>query len=224
MRKVFYQDWLYNRKVFVILLACAPLYFIYMTWSISGAKALTFITALLTGFVSFTLFLREDKFKAQALTCSLPVTRPQIVRTRFATMWLVILVLYAVMLVVAALSPFSRVGIPELLTLELILLFLCIVTLVIAIMFPFSIYFGTMGFIIVLVGLQFLGIALQALALSLGWGRNMMAVPHAIQAQLGDLRAWGGAAIYFLILLAAVAAFNYLSLLLSVRLFKSKQI
>lgn len=223
-RKILYQDWLFNRRMFAILLILMPVYFIYTSWSITGPKAQALITGLLTAFISFTLFLREDKFKAQPLICSLPVTRRQIVHARFTLMWLVVTGLYLIFLLVAFLSPLARLEPVALLRPGMVLLFLSTATVIIGIMFPFSVYFGAMGFIIVLVALQFAGIALQALVVAFGMGRSIGVIPEAISAGLANFRNWAGAPLYFLTVALAIVAINLAAREISVRLFIKKQL
>jgi hypothetical protein len=223
-RKILYQDWLYNRRTFAVLLILMPVYFIYTSWSITGPRAQAFITGLLTAFISFTLFLREDKFKAQPLICSLPVTRRQIVQARFTLMWMVVIALYLSFLLVTLLSPLARLDLLALLRPGLVFLFLATATVIVAIMFPFSVYFGAMGFIIVLVALQFAGIALQALIVAFGMGRSIGVIPEAISAGLADFRSLAGGPLYFLTVGLAILALNLAAREISVRLFIMKQL
>lgn len=223
-RKIMYQDWLFNRRTFAVLLILLPVYFIYTSWAITGPRAQAIITGLLTSFISFTLFLREDKFKAQPLICSLPVTRRQIVHSRFAMMWMVVTGLYLLFLLVAFISPIARLDPLTLLKPGMVFLFLATATVIVGIMFPLSVYFGAMGFIIVLVALQFAGIALQALVVALGGGRSIGAIPEAIAAGLAVIRSSAGGLLYFLTVALALVAFNLGAREVSVRLFIKKQL
>ncbi len=217
-------EWLHNRKIFWRLLAIMPLYFIWMSNSIPETRVFLFITALMCSFLPFTLLLREDKFKAQGLICSMPVKRRQVIQLRYGVLWLAALVFLLVVLAVVLLSPLSRVNGASLLTVGGLFYFLCLSTLIIAVLYPFSVYFGAMGFIIVLVAFQFLGVGLQALILALGYGPDLKTIPRAIAAFLQSSHAALGGPLYYSALFIAVVLVNAVSLFISIRLFEKKEL
>lgn len=217
-------EWLHNRKMFWRLLAIMLLYFVWMSNSIPETRVFLFITALMCSFLPFTLLLREDKFKAQGLICSMPVKRRQVIQLRYGVLWLSALVFLLMVLAVVFLSPLSKVNGASLLTLGGLFYFLCLSTLIIAVLYPFSVYFGAMGFIIVLVAFQFLGVGLQALILALGHGPDLATIPRAIAAFLQSSHAALGSPLYYSALLIAVVLVNAVSLFISIRLFEKKEL
>lgn len=224
MRMIWNFEWLHNRKMFWRLLAIMPLYFIWMSNSMPGTRMFLFITALMCSFLPFTLLLREDKFKAQALICSLPVQRRQVIRLRYGTLWLVAVIFFIIMLAVVFLSPLSRVDGTVLLSVAGLFYFLCLSTVIIAVLYPFSVYFGAMGFIIVIVAFQFLGVGLQALILALGHGPDLMSIPRTIVTFLHASHAALGGPLYYSALFIAVVLLNAVSLFISMRLFEKKEL
>jgi len=102
--------------------------------------------------------------------------------------------------------------------------FFAVTTLIIAVLYPFSVYFGAMGFIIVLVAFQFLGIGLQALIVAQGWGRDLMSFPRAIAASLHASRIALGEPLFYGVLLILIVSLNAISLIVSIRLFQNKEI
>ena len=223
-RMLWNYEWRHNRRIFVTLLALMPFYFIWMSNSIPETKLFLLITALMSSFLPFSLMLREDKFKAQALVCSLPVKRAQIIRMRYGILWLAALAFLLMILAVVFISPFSKVDGGAMLTTGGLFYFFAVTTLIIAVLYPFSVYFGAMGFIIVLVAFQFLGIGLQALIVALGWGRDLMSFPRAIAASLHASRIALGEPLFYGVLLILIVSLNAISLIVSIRLFQNKEI
>ncbi len=101
---------------------------------------------------------REDKFKAQALLHSLPVTRTTVVQARYIVALGVGLVCFAVVTLMAITLPWSARSIADVLSLKLILFSLSAIVVTAAVMLPFAIRFGMVGVIVLMGVLQVGGI------------------------------------------------------------------
>jgi ABC-type transport system involved in multi-copper enzyme maturation permease subunit len=171
------------------------------------------------------MLVREDKFKAGALVCSLPVTRDAIVASRYLGGWLVSLTGVAV--AVAAMLALSLFGIHPLRppTPMLPATVVTVVGLAIALMLPMAIRFGMVGVFAILIGTQLLGVVVL-LAGAMFDARVVQGIEAAVKAIVSGsarLRDALGPAAYSAVLVAAVAVLNYASFRLSSLLYRRRE-
>jgi ABC-type transport system involved in multi-copper enzyme maturation permease subunit len=176
-------------------------------------------------FLPLIAFGREDKFKAGALACSLPVTRGAIVASRYIGGWLVSLT--AVAVAVGAMVALSLVGIRPLLppTPMLPVVVVVVVGVALALMMPLPIRFGITGVIGFAVFLQLLGVVVM-LASALFDIRAVQLIESAIRSAIdGSRRLYArlGPVSYSAALVAAVAALNVASCRLSISIFRRRE-
>ena len=117
----------------------------------------------MVAFIPVMVVTREDKFKAMALGCSLPVTRKTIARARYllALVTAVTGTLYTMSL--GAWLPSSELSASSLFNLPILLTSLSVSMLIIALVLPFTLRFGALGLILVMAGFQVVGILLLTL-------------------------------------------------------------
>jgi len=183
------------------------------------------LVSVACAFLPIMTISREDKFKAAALSCSLPVTRRAIVASRYVGGWLLALtgatVAVVAMLVLLALRTQPVSGLPPALPLTA----LVVVGLVLALMMPFVLRFGVAGVIGLLVVLQLAGIV-TLLASALFGGTGVQAIESAVRDAIAAAKrlhgAVGGPAFSFMVL-AAVIALNVASYRLSVRIYRRRE-
>lgn len=210
----------------------------YLLWSamwlggpaMSGGDTMPF--GLWSGGVSFAcaflpvmMLIREDKFKAGALVCSLPVTRDAIVASRYLGGWL--LATAAVALAIAAMLTLSLFGIKPLLppTPMLPATVVTVVGLAIAVMMPMAIRFGMVGVFSLLIGAQLLGVVVL-MASAVFDVRLVQGIEWAVRAIVrgsARLRDALGPAAYSAVLVGAVAVVNYASFRLSSLLYRRRE-
>jgi ABC-type transport system involved in multi-copper enzyme maturation permease subunit len=129
-----------------------------------SARAYVCLSAIMCAFLPITLIGREDKFKAQRLICSLPVTRSQVVLARYVEALLLGLVGMTVAIVMALALPWSHLQAADLLSGRTLLLAVTVVAVLVSLVLPMLQRFGLWGLIGLLVGLQVLGVVLTLLA------------------------------------------------------------
>jgi ABC-type transport system involved in multi-copper enzyme maturation permease subunit len=176
-------------------------------------------------FLPVMTLIREDKFKAGALVCSLPVTRDAIVASRYLGGWL--LALTGVAVAIAAMLTLSLFGVNPLRppTPMLPATVVTVVGLAIALMLPMAIRFGMVGVFAILIGTQLLGVVLL-LAGAMFDARVMQGIEAAVKAIVSGsarLRDALGPAAYSAVLVAAVAVLNYASFRLSSLLYRRRE-
>jgi ABC-type transport system involved in multi-copper enzyme maturation permease subunit len=176
-------------------------------------------------FLPVMVLTREDKFKAGALVCSLPVTRDTIVASRYLGGWLVALTGVAV--AIAAMLALSLFGVHPLRppTPMLPATVVTVVGLAIAVMLPMAIRFGMVGVFAILIGTQLLGVVVL-LAGAMFDARVVQGIEAAVKAIVSGsarLRDALGPAAYSAVLVAAVAVLNYASFRLSSLLYRRRE-
>jgi len=181
--------------------------------------------SLACAFLPVMMLVREDKFKAGALVCSLPVTRDAIVASRYLGGWLVALTGVAV--AIAAMLALSLFGVRPLRppTPMLPATVVTVVGLAIALMLPMAIRFGMVGVFGLLIGTQLLGVVVL-LASAMFDARAVQGIEAAVKAIVSGsarLRDVLGPAAYSAVLVAAVAVLNYASFRLSSLLYRKRE-
>jgi ABC-type transport system involved in multi-copper enzyme maturation permease subunit len=181
--------------------------------------------SLACAFLPVMMLVREDKFKAGALVCSLPVTRDAIVASRYLGGWLVALTGVAV--AIAAMLALSLFGVRPLRppTPMLPATVVTVVGLAIALMLPMAIRFGMVGVFGLLIGTQLLGVVVL-LASAMFDARAVQGIEAAVKAIVSGsarLRDALGPAAYSAVLVAAVAVLNYASFRLSSLLYRKRE-
>ena len=210
----------------------------YLFWSVlwlggpamSGGGAMPFGlwsggVSLACAFLPVMMLVREDKFKAGALVCSLPVTRDAIVASRYLGGWL--LALTGVAVAIAAMLTLSLFGVNPLRppTPMLPATVVTVVGLALAVMLPMVIRFGMVGVFSLLIGAQLLGVVVL-LAGAMFDARVVQGIEAAVKAIVSGsarLRDALGPAAYSAVLVAAVAVLNYASFRLSSLLYRRRE-
>jgi hypothetical protein len=181
--------------------------------------------SLACAFLPVMMIIREDKFRAGALACSLPVTRDAVVASRYLGGWL--LALSAVALAILAVLALSLAGVRPLLppTPLMPVTAVMVIGIALAIMMPVAIRYGSAGVMGLLAALQVLGVvALLASALL-----DVPAIPGIESAVRGVARGgrWLhgalGPAGFSAVLAVAVLAVNLASFRLSSWLYRRRE-
>lgn len=97
---------------------------------------------------------REDKFRARAVLHSLPVTRTDVVRARYAAALIVGVACFAIVTVMALSLPWSARSAADTLTLKVVLFALSCIVATASVMLPFAIRFGMVGVLVMMGALQ----------------------------------------------------------------------
>ncbi len=182
--------------------------------------------SFMAGFVPVIISVREDRFRSNALSCSLPVTRRQIVLARYLVgpalfpVWVLCSVLLA--------WPLSHEGFPvAMLRLDALATGFAILVLTVAFVTPLFFRFGWAGFLYGLVGLQALGIIVLLAGPRLGLRGGLLAIEDALRSigpGLRALRALAGDAVYFPAAFVALAVAFGLSCAASCALFRRRDL
>jgi ABC-type transport system involved in multi-copper enzyme maturation permease subunit len=178
---------------------------------------------LLCTMLPVSLIAKEEKFSATAFTCSLPVTRRDIVTSRYVGGWFIAGGWMAVVLAVGLTAPAVR---------DLwsgggggaLLAGFAMLGLAMAIVVPFTIRFGMNGLLFGLVGLQVLGMALFLVALATGGLDGIERAVETVVDAVGGYHERVGPAGFAATVIFGVALLNWASWRASLRIFRTRDL
>lgn len=218
--------WL-GRKVIALNGLLFTFWFAFFLW-MGGADVSVgeyiVLTSIMSAFLPVSVIIREGKFNAAALTCSLPVTRHEIVRARYGLSIGLGSCLIAVAIGVGLLCPWSHLAAAKLLAPRALLLALTMIVLEVALLLPFLLRFGWIGIIALLIALQVLGIVGLTLTRLLGRGSPFGLGMKALASALRSLYASLGDPIFVAVWAAVLILVTVVSCALSTVLYKRRSV
>ena len=227
LHRLLFRDWLLHRKALLITLGIFTAFEIYLVLRVDHPAFWSVGTCVYAAFLTITPMTRDDKFRTTAWTCTLPVSRADQVRARFAGAWLIALAACATALALAAVLPGSRVAPADVLDPQALLLAAGIVSSILVLLIPFTVRFGLMGVLVFLVALQVLG------GLLLFVGATMGGIVGIEKSVATGVRAIGAAIVgarealseipFVLCSLVALAALNWAGYRLALALFNRRE-
>ena len=224
MFRVIRKDLIMNRNALVANLFIMTAFLVFMSSWEEGAYAGTFafFAGIMMAFVPVMVVTREDKFKAMALGCSLPVTRKTIVRSRYALAVGSCILGVFLALSVGSLSPTSQLGPAELFRPAVVFQALAVTTIVIALLLPFTLRFGAFGLILVLGASQVLGVLALTLVKLTESSADKRLIDTIVQG-VADLYTRLGPVSFYLLLMGFLAALVWISYVISVWVFRKRE-
>jgi hypothetical protein len=168
LHKLLLREWILTRRALLAMVAVFMLFQAYVVCRTSSPRQFLIFASVYAAFLTLTFFVREDKYRAAAWSCTLPISRRDLVRARFIGAWIMVACVLALALVLAGVMPGSRVQPAAVFDPATLLMAASAITVILALMFPFAIRFGMLGVIIFLVGIQLLGSAVLLIAASAG--------------------------------------------------------
>jgi len=224
MRSLILKDLILNKKF--ILLIGIP-YSVYIGWlgsKVVSTREYMVVGAFILSIVPILCYARDDKFKGAVLSASLPVTRRDIVLSRYATSWLLMIVFYLLSTAVALVFPESKLTLGNVLNIKMILIFMLFLTVFISLLLPLLTKFGMVGMFVFIIGLQVLGIV----GLWLASAKITIVNLKSLIPGIGSLFAWVnshlGAVGYLAFLFGLVLLLNFISFKCSEFIFKRKEL
>jgi len=223
------RDWALHRRALLPMFAIFGVFQVYFVLRVESTTFWLVFTCLYATALTIMPFAREDKFGSIAWTCTLPVTRAQIILARFVEAWLLALAWVAVSTLLALLIPGSMIALANLGEPATILLAVTIITLILSFLLPFTIRFGILGVLIVGVLAQILGtVVLMVLVLRRGRGSSGgNPIRDAVGAVRDGITLVHGAlppVAFYLIAFAALAALHWAAYRSAIVLFDRKEL
>lgn len=222
--KLLARDWRLHSRTLWITLAIFAGFQIYFVMNIDRPPLWVGFAAVYLSFLTITPITREEKFRSMAWTCSLPVSRRDVVRARFAGAWLIVGIGILLGLGVALLTPGSKVDAAAVMSIDSLLLACGLATVVLVLLLPFTLRYGIKGVFIVLVGLQILGAGALVVGMATG---TMTAIESGVGAVFGpvyrtvlNLHEGLSAPSFFAVMAVFLAALNWGGYRLALALFR----
>jgi ABC-type transport system involved in multi-copper enzyme maturation permease subunit len=175
------------------------------------ARAYVCLSGIMCAFLPITLIGREDKFKAQRLICSLPVTRSQVVLARYVEALLLGLAGIAVAIVMGLALPWSRLGAFELLSGRTLLLGVTVVVILVSLVLPVLQRLGIWGLLGLLVGLQVLGVVATLFATLMKGPNPLGSAIRGVESSIVAYHVGLGAPVYAAVGMVSLVALLTLS-------------
>ena len=226
LRELLRRDLLLHGRMLLVSYSLFLAFQVYLLLRMDSDRLWAVSATLYASFLAITVFAREDKFRSSSWTCTLPVTRSQIVRARFVGAWILVVGAMAAGTTLAAVLPGSLVAPAGILEPSALLLVAVVITLVLSMMLPFLIRFGLVGMLVFLVGAQVLGAGLLVFAIVTGGrGRNgIRFVFSAVRNGVLALHEALPAPLFYAVVIAALVAANWTGFRLAVFLFRRREL
>jgi ABC-type transport system involved in multi-copper enzyme maturation permease subunit len=218
------KDLILNKK---FLLVFGFLYIVYMGYlgsRVSTPREVVIFSTLLCALLPLIQYTREDKFKTSVLNSSLPVTRRQIVLSRYVLSWAVTLIMYALIIAALAVIPGGKVSAAALLNFTTILFALAFMTLYLSLLLPPLLRFGMVGMFAFLIGIQVLAIPILVLERHKVVNFGLRDLASSIKSALFSLQAHLGQSGYLALIIVLLILLNTASFFWAVFLFKRKDL
>jgi hypothetical protein len=223
------REWILTRRALLPILGIYIVFQAYFVCRESSPRQYLVFASVYAAFLTLTLILREDKFHATAWSCSMPVSRQDLVRARYVGAWIFVAGALTLAIALAGLMPWSAVELPSVFDSSALLQACAAITVILALMFPFAIRFGFLGVIIFLVGFQMVGAVVLLIAVKSGGGSGasqglLSGGIAALGAGLTTLRELMSPAGFNAAAVLALVLANWLGYRLAVALFRRREL
>jgi hypothetical protein len=160
LRRLLLREWILHGRALATIVAIFAAFQVYFVLNADKPRLWLVFTSVYVSFLTVVPFTRDDKFRSVAWSCTLPVSRSDLVRARYAGAWILVAAAFLVAFALAALLPGSKLSGALPADPEALLLSGVVVSLMLALLLPFTIRFGFLGLVIGLAALQILAAAL----------------------------------------------------------------
>lgn len=224
MREVVWKDLLLNRSVLLpSFLLFAVMFGVMAAMPESPLREYTVMTSVVIAFLPIMIVTGEDKARAMALTCSLPVTRRTVVRARFILAGLMGTCGVLFSMGLASVLPTSTLPAAALFHPANLIMGFAVVLLIMSLMLPLTLRFGARGVILLLVVLQVIGVLLLTVTQVTHSSADKRFI-GAIVGGIGDLVARLGPWGFYALVVLALGVVITVSYRISVRAFVRREL
>jgi ABC-2 type transport system permease protein len=218
------KDLILNKKFLLIFGLLYLVYLSYLGSRVGHPRELVVIGTLMCGLLPLIQYTREDKFKASIVNCSLPVTRREIVLSRYVLSWALTVGLYVAFNIVITVLPIRKAAPGALFDVNTILFALSFMTIYLGLLLPLILRFGMVGMFSFLIGLQVFAVTSLLLDRFKVAHFRITAQAAWVKKGLFSLRASLGAAAYDSLLIALMILLTLASFSFAVFLYKRKDL
>jgi hypothetical protein len=222
------RDWILHRQAMIPILAIFSAFQVWFLMSVERPRHWLVFTCIYVAFFTIVPFTRDDKFRANEWSCTLPVSRKDLVRARYVAAWLLFVGCLLLGLLLAALVPGSKVEPLSLMAPGEALWVLTVASVILLLLLPFTIRFGLLGVVIFLAALQILGAVLLVVGKSVGNQSEMEGGVRAgirvIVSGVSALRETMPPAAFHAVWLLVLALVNWVGYRVALALFRRREL
>ena len=226
-RPLLVKEYHLNKKALGIFVVMITACIVFMIVTMPTEKVYGFhlvLTTFMVAVIPVTVIAREDKLKAQAFGCSLPVNRGRIVTARYLMAWMVSILSLAWIWLLYLILPGSKVDLQMILSPKNLIPTLLLLALLLSMLLPFVIRFGATGLVLFLLFMQVLGAVALFIGAVAAEGLGPREILTATAHTIARVRAATGEPGFVAVLIGLVIAMNGMSYLVSRLLFLRKEL
>jgi hypothetical protein len=222
------RDWIMNRvSLLMAIFVFATFQVLFVQVPIELPYIWVFITCMWAAFLTLGPLGRDEKYRGAAWSCTLPVSRADLVGARYIGAWSLVGAAYLVALSIALVAPGSTVSIPFAINIDTLLVGATIVTIVLAFLLPSVIRFGMKGVLVLLLPVNILlpitFVVSKATGTQDSLEANFLAGLRALATLTTGIRDGISRPLFYILVVSLLFALNWASYRLAVALFLRRE-
>ncbi|MGD8867295.1 MAG: ABC-2 transporter permease [Gemmatimonadales bacterium] len=162
------RDWYLHRRALLMVILIFSAFEVYFVLVANHPRMWLVFTCIYISFFVIVPMTRDDKFRAHAWASTLPVTRADLVRSRYVASWVIVALAFLPAFALAAFLPGSKLASALPVDPRSLLLAATVITIIFFLVIPFTARFGLMGVFIGLAAIQLIGAGLFVFASATG--------------------------------------------------------
>jgi len=224
-----WRDWVLHRPALVpMFLVLALLQIVGIQFAVDAPVLPLFIGCFWACVLTMVPFAREHQFRTIAWSCTLPVTRADLVKARYVASWTLVAATLLIVFTATVLVPGSVDFLAPTIDLDAPLAAAAVLTVFIALMFPPVARYGPKGAAFLLIALNVLSPLVFVLSKVTGTQDEVEGVVLGaaanLAAQVGGVKAATPAPVFYLVVIAGLFFVNWLSYRVAVALFRNREL
>jgi len=222
------RDWILNRvSILMAAFVFATFQVLIVQVPIDLPYIWVFITCMWAAFLTLGPLGRDEKFRGAAWSCSLPVSRPDLVRARYVGAWGLVGTAYLLALAMAVVVPGSKVSVSFAIDLDTLLVGATIVSVILSFLLPSVIRFGMKGILVLMLPLNILlpitFVVSKATGTQDSLEGNFLAGLQALALMIAGIRDGLSRPLFYVVAVLLLYAVNWASYRLAVALFLRRE-
>jgi len=223
------RDWiLYRASVLMAVFVFATFQILFVQVPLDFPYIWLFLTCIWVAFLTLSPLAREMRTQGAAWSCTLPVSRRDLVKARYFGAWILVAGAYLVALAVAFLAPGSKVSPWFAIDLDTLLIGATIVTVILVFLLPSVIRFGVKGVLVLLVPLNLVlpivFVASKVTGTQDSLENNLLTGLQALAAVTAGLRDGLSRPLFYIMVVLLLFALNWASYRMAVALFLRREL
>lgn len=223
------RDWILNRvSVLTAVFVLTTFQVLFVQVPVDLPYIWLFLTCIWASFLTLAPMAREEKYQGTAWSCTLPLSRPDLVRARYIGAWLLAAGVYLAALAVALLAPGSKISPSFAIDLDTLLVGATIVSAILVFMLPSVIRFGIKGLLVLLIPLNILLPMVFVISKATGTQdsleESLLAGLRDLAAMIAGTRDGLSRPLFYMVVILLLYVLNWASYRVAVSLFLRREL